>query len=123
VPPRLEAAASPVHLCGQLTETHNEKIPLAVIAGTMSTIRVVNGLVDVIFRAVGCVKSTVHAPMELCAKVERVLGICQSVKSIAEEGRPFDLPRPVIDSIQSNLMLVSKLAENCENFTLLDRVK
>jgi NB-ARC domain len=93
------------------------------MAETVGTIAAVVGLVDVIIRAFGHVKSTVHASKELGDSVERILNICQVVKRIAEKGKTFNLPCTVFASVEENLNLVRKIAEKSERSTRRDRVQ
>jgi hypothetical protein len=80
------------------------------------------GVLDVIIKAFGQIKSAVHASQHLGGSVDCIMNICQDVKTIVEASKTFNLPFTIVDSIQKNLILVSKVAGKNKKRIHRDRI-
>jgi hypothetical protein len=104
----LEAPAKRAHLHGQPTEIQRT----GTMAESVGTMAAVLGLADVIIRAFGHVKSAVHdSSKQLGETVDRIFNSCRDVQRIAELGKTFNIPTTVMDCVEINSQLVSKIAE------------
>jgi hypothetical protein len=102
-----------VHLRSQQIEkTHRRDTAIVAMAEIVGTIGAVVGLVDIIAKAFGHVKSAFHATSEeQVPTVESILNICQEVKRISEQGKTFNFPYTLFSIVENNLKIVSEIAE------------